>query len=316
MAVPHTSPPSVQDAGAPRGFTLLEILVSMSILTVISTMIIVNYRRGNDDSALLKDVSLFMANVRLAQEQTAGGREIAHCSVVTGQQCSANADCPDAPTETCEHEVPRGGYVLAVSCPDITRGNTYPLAFNGAVQYGIFAENRSCALTDGAGCFPVVVAAVAPAIGTTDGRVSYVDVSSASYGDTLQEFTQLNQKIEIKNIRLTPRSGLTIQCGSASPWVSASSGVPTANGSIVPADYPIQAAIRFLPPDGRTVQISDNIASGPPISGTSDIDPDNAWVKAEMVFGVVGRPADCRTVTVTEAGVVSQRTDATCNFSG
>jgi type II secretory pathway pseudopilin PulG len=298
------------------GFTLVEVIISVGILTMLSAMIIVNYRRGNDDSALNREIAVLMSNIRLAQEQTAGGLVTNHCSVYTGQACTGDSDCASG-GGVCVPDpvnVPYGGYAVAFSCQDIPGGINYPLAYNGKTQYGVFAENRSCALNAGAGCFPVQAAAVDPEVvtGVTDGRVSYVGTLATGYfGDTLQNFIKLKNKIEIKNIKLTSFDNSTVKCGEDSPWL----GRPVPDtGSTVAALYPIQALIRFIPPDGRTTAISDNIAAGKP-TADNKVDSAKLWVKAEIILGVEGRLTDCRTVMVTDAGMVSQRMDASCDFS-
>lgn len=305
-----------------KGFTLMEVLISIGIFAILTGLILVNYRRGNDDSALTKDVALIMANVRLAQEQTASGKSIKHCAYYTGQACSVNADCPAA-DNSCVSGIPQGGYAVVFSCPDQTGGdptnhttNNYPLAYYGRTQYGLFAENRSCLKTSGDGCFPVQPSAVDPlkVPGVSDERVSYVEWGTlgAGYrGDTLQQAITLQPVVQIKNIRLTSRAGQTLACGQQSLWVGSPTGVPNSNGATVQASFQMQALVHFSSPDGRTLLISDNLASGPPDAAYAVL-PTNPWSTLEIMVGLTTRPGDCRKVTMTDAGVVKQEVDADC----
>lgn len=365
------------------GFTLIEVLVAVGISLAILVFVVANYRGSNKDSVLSKEVALVMANLRYAQELTASGKTIKHCSFFTGQECTSNADCKCAPPtdctpitgsstpDICTGEIlPAGGYAVVFSCTPNgnlnagIRDNEYPstvgaphspgegmiLPYYGKRAYSIFAELISCKKTvppesaDEQGCFPTRSVPVNPNKPwnadprISDGLISYYYNSSRPglRGDTLENMYFLSNDVEVRGIQVTSKLDTKSKCEmhSASPvfenskWYNNSTfGVPNTNSTAFSglsyvgdqSNYPIQAVIRFLPPDGRIVQISDNVASSPPATGASiaaqwDIDPENPWAKAEIMLGVVKDTSKCRLITVKQSGEISQRVDYDCAF--
>ncbi|MEK7570025.1 MAG: GIY-YIG nuclease family protein [Patescibacteria group bacterium] len=251
-----------------------------------------------------------------------------------------NGVCPTG------NETPTGGFVISLACPggytkpggyDETE---YPFLTNGASMYGLFAERRTCGSASASAptlCFPPRQTAALGAFDDTaigsDGIVSAFTFlwgapsgSKGQKGDTAQERYVLDPKVVVKDLQLVSQNavpgatgtGKIFRCtsgdnpGGGTPWRGKT--VSTAGNSLVPNNYPLQVAIRFIPPDGRSVMLTDNIAINPPGAG-SDPDPNNAWVSADVMLGLVKRPnSDCHVVTMTRAGVVSQRTDADCIF--
>ena len=58
-----------------KGFTLLEITVVISIITLLSTIFLANYRQGEKNFALQRSAHQLAQDLRRAQEMTMAGRE-------------------------------------------------------------------------------------------------------------------------------------------------------------------------------------------------------------------------------------------------
>ena len=334
----------------------MEVLVSMGILLALMVVVLANYRRGNDDSSLNRETSLLIANIRFAQEQTAAGQTIKFCGHNIGDKCEKNSDCSESSSNpNCmlqndlitpwPLETPKGGYGLLLSCyspgnyskmPWIQYGVNNP---NNKFAYYVYADNRKCDVDlDGNGvplgsncCFPLDMQCLdweGPT--ATDGRISDVRFGPPYVykGDTQQLEAQLPANVIIKDFRLTRYiAGATstiknYYCNAPdnvykrTPWVNETP--PDVQDSTVPNDYPLQLLIRFLPPDGRTVRISDNVADFPPrpdsSAGVSMPDIEHPWLQADIMLGLKNRSMDCKVVSITKEGVISQSVDADCQF--
>lgn len=240
---------------------------------------------------------------------------------------------------------PVGGYAVTFSCPQkkpdgsdvwaaptTVAGNFYPLFYNANAHYGFYADNRGCKRIVGSGyddgCFPAQPHAVSvndqPTLPTHDAIITSFNWTShppaARFGDTVLADYPFDARVALRDIRLTSRDTAQYSCSKkkdgtlntgVSPWVGTD---PYTQGDLVEAGYPLQASVFFLPPDGRTTLITDNVAVSPP-SATGKPDATNPWTTAEIMLGITKRNSDCQVVQVTSTGAVSRRIDADCDFS-
>jgi prepilin-type N-terminal cleavage/methylation domain-containing protein len=269
---------------------------------------------------------------------------LSYCCPVTGQNCT------DASIS------PPGGYALTFSCPvsagTIWEGNSVhdmPLLYKAESIYSLYADRQSCYmydLTASNSCFPPNFSSMSDnakdGLEKADGVISSVFTEQSTpaaldrvKGDTFQEYYSLGSSISIVDIRVTATQPLsynglsTFSCGEPSPWqgkdvqaYDVSTGTQLARWARVRSstgvveNYPIQATIRFAPPDGRKVAISDNISQFLPKTDDAqpDLDFDNPWAKVEIMLGAKNRETDCKVVQVTKEGAISSYTDANCTF--
>lgn len=92
-----------------RGFTLVEMLVSMAIFGVITGFVMANYRVGQQGDELRIAAELVANELRRAQTNAIGGAEATFCSGgdTEGAVCSV-ADPAACPNGTCVRDLPRG----------------------------------------------------------------------------------------------------------------------------------------------------------------------------------------------------------------
>ncbi|MFA6588023.1 MAG: type II secretion system protein [Patescibacteria group bacterium] len=313
------------------GFTLIETLVAMGIMLALLSVILANYRRGNDDSVLNRETAMLMSNIRLAQEETAAGQILRFCTTNIGQTCKTDSDCPTGDTCNPTQETPKGGYGIVLGCKNGTVvGTTLPWIEHGVDisnpnnpnAYFLYGDNLSCVgSTAYNSCFPMN-----PLLYNPNGPTSYDRrigswQTGENYGDTLEKEVVLNDKVKIKDFKLTrgTDSNLTyytcdvsntgLSADHYSPWSLSGAIIPGIN-TVVPANYPLQLYINFSPPTGRQTYISDNIEyflpGGPNLT--------DIWLKAEIMLGVKNRDTDCQVVTVTKEGMISRSVDADCKF--
>ncbi len=95
-----------------RGFTLVELLIVMFIIGVLSAVVIVNFRRGDQQQDLRQMATELNQTIRLAQAYTTGGNSISFCNAdaTTNRYAECDTDGYCTVTGTCEHTVPPGGY--------------------------------------------------------------------------------------------------------------------------------------------------------------------------------------------------------------
>lgn len=99
-----------------RGFTLTELLVSMSILMVITTMAVVNFRNAQYADELRFAAENIAAELRRAQSFALISRTIPHCRQAgdqNGQFCFSgnNIECGGG---SCTDQAPKGGWGVYV----------------------------------------------------------------------------------------------------------------------------------------------------------------------------------------------------------
>ncbi|MEK7639825.1 MAG: type II secretion system protein [Patescibacteria group bacterium] len=318
--MPHKIP-SKQKLGSPSttfrltksgaGFTLVETLVAVGVFAILMGLVITNYRRGNDDSILSREAALLMAQLRVAQEQTAAGRVTPYCH-------PGNSDTPCvgcAEEQTCTQSSPSGGYGVFFSCSTDTTGDNH---WPDRDHYFTFGDRVQCQKN----CFPFIYDDAAhwdsnvPAFRKIDAASDHLfssgGLSPGPYGDTIASQNTFDSKVKIIDLQLIESgvNGGKATCVSLSPWI----GKQPLPGDAVPAGYPLQATIHFPAPDGRQVVISDNISTKTPTS-VIGFTGDQPWKEANIMLALKARPStDCRVVRVTKDGIISQSTDADCQF--
>ncbi|RJO59521.1 hypothetical protein C4546_01440 [Candidatus Parcubacteria bacterium] len=320
------------------GFTLIETLVATGILLGLLAVVLANYQRGAQESALHREAELFMSNIRLVQEQTAAGQIVNYCLHYVGADCLTGCSGYSC---SPKQETPKGGFGLLVGCqlnsepgwdqPWIIYGanNSYPSQNSTKKQaYYLFSDNRACWNNTGTDycCYPLTNFScigydegTGDAASGSDGIVTTRQFTLLK-GDTLEREHVLDKQIEFKDLRLTryvqtTGSLKTYSCRSVhpdnhTPWRNLK--VPQTNSMVI-SNYHLAALLRFLPPNGRKVVISDNIADYPP-DAAGQPDKNNPWLKAEVMLGIKNRATDCRVVSVSKEGVISQSVDSDCAF--
>jgi len=193
-------------------------------------------------------------------------------------------------------------------------------------MYGLFGDMKKCSLGNN-NCFPPITWGFDydPPELEQDGIISHMLYDDAepdtAKGDVRPVWYELDKKVEIADIRLTTYGLQSYSCGQASPWDGKEVWGLTDAGEEInthdtpPPGYPIQLGIRFVPPDGRKVMLTDNVSSYPPdVNGKPD--RTNPWSVGELMLALRDRPnTDCRVVKVTSNNVVTQYVDADCNFA-
>ena len=98
-----------------KGFTLMELLVSMAIFGVISGLVVVNFRAGARGDELRLAAESVAAALRDAEARTAAGVQSSACAGGT----RANLLCPNGAVDcdegVCLTKSPSGGYGVAAS---------------------------------------------------------------------------------------------------------------------------------------------------------------------------------------------------------
>jgi prepilin-type N-terminal cleavage/methylation domain-containing protein len=92
------------------GFTLIEMLISLSIFGIITGFVMANFRAGSQSDELRASSLIVAGVIRRAQTAALTGETAHFCrdeAGTDGRICNSNADCG---TGTCVNDVPRGGY--------------------------------------------------------------------------------------------------------------------------------------------------------------------------------------------------------------
>lgn len=304
-----------QTSGNGRGFTLVEILVSVGIFAILLGLILANYRRGSDDSVLARETLLLMSRVRLAQEQSAAGAVAGYCELGNSDAvCTQNSDCTGG---ACNPSTPSGGFGIFASCStgETFNDNHWP----DRNHYWVFADRVQCQRD----CFPFNAQenlnwdAPNDAFHNIDAGTDHLFSSSkwgAEYrGDTIGEEFTLDAKVTLLDLRLSEAgdSNKAVTCNSKSAWkgILEPSPMPALT---VDNNYPLQAVVHFQSPDGRSTTISDNVSTKTPVAG---VFTGKVWGEAHFMLALKARPTqDCQVVRVTKDGIVTKYIDADCQF--
>ncbi len=102
------------------GFTLTELLISISILSLLTIIIMANFQHGRRVQELRRAGTELSQNFRLAQSYTIGGNSVNFCDVNSDDDayhpCINDAAC-DAGNGECINSVPPGGYGIHLGSP-------------------------------------------------------------------------------------------------------------------------------------------------------------------------------------------------------
>ena len=97
------------------GFTLLEILIVITIIGVLTVTIVVNFNRGGRANDLRGASTELVQQIRFAQGFTTGGNSVDYCSVNSSENkydiCSNDDECGDG---VCVDGVPLGGFGISI----------------------------------------------------------------------------------------------------------------------------------------------------------------------------------------------------------
>lgn len=90
-----------------KGFTLIEMLISLAIFGVITGMVMANFKQGSQGDELRISSQLMASAIRRAQTAAVAGQTTSYCVLGTNDKklCKNAGDCPSG---TCATEVPHG----------------------------------------------------------------------------------------------------------------------------------------------------------------------------------------------------------------
>ncbi|PIS40710.1 MAG: hypothetical protein COT26_01890, partial [Candidatus Kerfeldbacteria bacterium CG08_land_8_20_14_0_20_43_14] len=184
--------------------------------------------------------------------------------------------------------------------PQYQWGLNYPaigfLAEANTTPYFLFGDRVSC----GTNCLDTSKWKY----NTADGLITFLNQTQ---GDTLVSTYQLDSKVIFKDLAIKAKNLDMYTCNPNPPESLPWHGATVSGFGSVPADYPLQATINFLPPDGRTISITNGVSA----ELSTGID----WKQVEIMFGLKSRNTDCRVVIFTKEGVIGQYVDSNCDFN-
>jgi len=96
----------------PRGFTMIEMLISLGIFAVITGVVMANFRVGSQGDELRSASQLVASSIRRVQTSAIAGQTARFCRDSEGHDgrvCAGDGDCGGG---ACVNDVPRGGYGL------------------------------------------------------------------------------------------------------------------------------------------------------------------------------------------------------------
>lgn len=134
-----------------RGFSLIEMLVSMSIFAIVTGFVVANYRVGQQGDEVRIATQLVGSMVRRAQTSAIAGGEASWCvgGANDGRVCVAGsgAGCPNG---TCTRDIPRGFGVHFSVRPGEERKMVYFADTNGNRAYDDGEAVRTDSVSSGA----------------------------------------------------------------------------------------------------------------------------------------------------------------------
>lgn len=101
-----------------QGFTIPELLVVLAIIGILTTIVMVNFRRGEHSTDLRRAGTELQQYFRFAQSYSIGGNSIKYCDRASdnfGQPCENLTFCPSG---DCITAVPLGGYGIHITSPE------------------------------------------------------------------------------------------------------------------------------------------------------------------------------------------------------
>ncbi len=129
------------------GFTLVEMLITIAILSILSGVLITNFRQGENSSKLKQASLALVQDLRSAQSYSLAGKIVKRCANSLATACSLDAQCsPDL----CSDVVPVGGFGINIASETLYNlftdmNESGPLApsrtYNAADGSAIIAEN-------------------------------------------------------------------------------------------------------------------------------------------------------------------------------
>lgn len=129
--VPAAPPPSSthRPRRHPAGFTLVEIWVSLLVVTAIAGVSLAAFRGRTKVQTIRRERDQIAADLRAMQQWSLSGKALSICvDGVSGQDvavCGASGACPSG---TCSFKVPAGGYgAHLVRCDSTTQSCRYQL---------------------------------------------------------------------------------------------------------------------------------------------------------------------------------------------
>jgi len=117
----HNSLFIIHNSRKSAGFTLLELLVSISIFVIITTAVVINYRSGEQSAQLRLGAENLASTLRLLQTMAQSGKTVELCDTqdadgtpdqYANQVCTVGSgvNCDSA----CTQRVPTGGYGMSI----------------------------------------------------------------------------------------------------------------------------------------------------------------------------------------------------------
>lgn len=103
------------------GFTLIEMLVSLSIFGIITGFVMANFRVGSQSDELRASSLIVAGVIRRAQTAALTGELVRFCRDEAGSDgvvCTTDEDCSGG---TCINDVPRGGYGIRLETAEANK---------------------------------------------------------------------------------------------------------------------------------------------------------------------------------------------------
>lgn len=108
------------------GFTLVELMVTMSVMAILTTVFFVNFRAGNQKLTVDRSAQKLVNDLRLAEEMAMSAKE---CTL---NQCASLkceppmcTSCNPSDCQQCSGAIPQGGYGVFLN--DFGQSNLYVL---------------------------------------------------------------------------------------------------------------------------------------------------------------------------------------------
>lgn len=138
-----------------RGFTMIEMLISLSIFAVVTAFVTANFRAGRQSDELRLSTQLLATAIRRAQTMAISGQTVPFCQGGTNDKgiCPGGTD-PECGGGTCVRDVPRG---YGVHLTTVGAGASKAVLFadtDGDKTFSVRETVRTDAITPG----PFVVA--------------------------------------------------------------------------------------------------------------------------------------------------------------